>query len=213
MDVQREIVQSFIDAEVDLIFSITTPGTLIAKEMTSEIPIVFSVNTFPVESGVIDSLESSSNNLVGTRNYISVERQYSAFERIYPNTETLAFIHHKDEPIHFSVDNADLISNSTIAISLEQASISSDILDPIIRIDNPAIRISSLRVRDNAVLVTLYNLENKEIDCQISVSKKIQSITETKIDGIVLNEQRVNEELTSLKFSSREIKMCALKFT
>ncbi len=98
LDVQREIIQSFIDADVDLIFSITTPGTLVAKEMTSEIPIVFSVNTFPVESGVIDSLESSGNNLVGTRNYISVKRQYNQFERIYPDTNTLAFVHRKGEP-------------------------------------------------------------------------------------------------------------------
>jgi len=98
LDVQREIIQSFIDAEVDLIFSITTPGTLVAKEMTSEIPIVFSVNTFPVESGVIESLESSGNNLVGTRNYISVMRQYFQFEKIYPDTKTLAFVHRKGEP-------------------------------------------------------------------------------------------------------------------
>lgn len=98
LDQQREIIQSFIDAEVDLIFSITTPGTLVAKEMTNEIPIVFSVNTFPVESGVIDSLESSGNNIVGTRNYIPVGRQYNAFEKIYPDTNTLAFVHRQDEP-------------------------------------------------------------------------------------------------------------------
>ena len=98
LDVQREIIQSFIDADVDLIFSITTPGTLVAKEMTNEIPIVFSVNTFPVESGVIDSLESSGNNIVGTRNYVPVARQYSACEKIYQDTNTLAFVHRKGEP-------------------------------------------------------------------------------------------------------------------
>jgi putative ABC transport system substrate-binding protein len=98
LDVQREIIQSFIDAGVDLIFSITTPGTLVAKEMTGTIPIVFSVNTFPVESGVIESLEGSGNNLVGTRNYIAIERQYSLFEKIYPHTKTLAFVHRKGEP-------------------------------------------------------------------------------------------------------------------
>jgi len=98
LDAQREIIQSFIDAGVDLIFSITTPGTLVAKEMTSEIPIVFSVNTFPVESGVIDSLESSGNNIVGTRNYIPVARQYASFGKIYPYTNTLAFVHRKGEP-------------------------------------------------------------------------------------------------------------------
>jgi putative ABC transport system substrate-binding protein len=95
---QREIIRSFIDKKVDLIYSLTTPGTLIAKEMVQDKPIVFSIVTFPVETGVINSLESSGNNLVGTRNYISMERQYAQFEKIYPYTKTLAFIHRKGEP-------------------------------------------------------------------------------------------------------------------
>jgi len=95
---QREIIQSFIDKKVDLIYSLTTPGTLIAKEMVQDKPIVFSIVTFPVESGVVDLLESSGNNLVGTRNYIPVARQYSQFEKIYPNTRKLAFVHRKNEP-------------------------------------------------------------------------------------------------------------------
>ncbi len=98
LELQRTIIESFVEQKVDLIFSITTPSTLVAKEMTSEIPIVFSVCTFPVESGLIASLESSGNNLVGTRNYISVARQYSAFKKVYPHTKTLAFVHRKGEP-------------------------------------------------------------------------------------------------------------------
>jgi len=98
LEVQRQIIQSFIDEKVDLIFSITTPSTLVAKEMTSEIPIVFSVCTFPVESDIIESLESSGNNIVGTRNYITAERQYNEFEKIYAGTKILAFVHRKDEP-------------------------------------------------------------------------------------------------------------------
>jgi len=98
MEIQRQIIQSFIDKKVDLIFSITTPSTVVAKEMTSEIPIVFSVCTFPVESDLIASLENSGNNVVGTRNYITVERQYNQFEKIYAGTKVLAFVHRKDEP-------------------------------------------------------------------------------------------------------------------
>lgn len=95
---QRQIIQSYIDQDVDLIFSITTPATLIAKEMVKDKPIVFSVATYPVEAGLIDSLESSGNNLVGTRNYISVKRQYNEFEKVYPDTKTLGFVHRKGEP-------------------------------------------------------------------------------------------------------------------
>ena len=98
LETERQIIESFVEAKVDLIFSQTTPGTLVAKKVTQTIPIVFSIVTNPVESGVIEALESSGNNLVGTRNFIPVQRQYNQFERVYSSTKTLAFVHRKDEP-------------------------------------------------------------------------------------------------------------------
>ncbi len=95
---QREIIESFVRADVSLIYSLTTPGTLAAKSITQTIPIVFSIVTYAVEVNLIHSLESSENNLVGTRNYISPAQQYFAFERIYPHTRTLAFVHRAGEP-------------------------------------------------------------------------------------------------------------------
>lgn len=95
---QVSFVESMVKEKVSLIYSLTTPGTLAAKSVTKDIPIVFSVVTYPVETGVIDSLVSSGNNLTGTRNYISAARQYFYFEKIFPHTKTLAFVHRKGEP-------------------------------------------------------------------------------------------------------------------
>jgi len=92
----QEIVQRFIDEKVDLIFTQTTSGTLIAKEMTRDIPIVFSVVTYPVEVGIIDDLSHSGNNLVGTRNYISIEKQFDYFTEIFP-IKKLGFVHRLNE--------------------------------------------------------------------------------------------------------------------
>jgi len=97
LTVQRHIIESFVETKVDLIYSLVTPGTLVAKDVTRKIPIVFSVVTYPVEAGIIESLEGSNNNLVGTRNYINVERQYDQFEKIYADTKVLAFVHRKGE--------------------------------------------------------------------------------------------------------------------
>lgn len=94
---QKKIIQDFIDEKVDLIYSLTTPGTLIAKEMTSSIPIVFSIVTYPVEAKVINSLANSGNNLVGTRNYVPMERQYKVFKNIYPNPKVIGFVHREKE--------------------------------------------------------------------------------------------------------------------
>ena len=93
----QEIVQEFIDEKVDLIFTQTTSGTLAVKEMTQNIPIVFSVVTYPVEAGVINDLEQSGNNIVGTRNYISIEEQFDFFVEVY-QVNKIGFIHRENEP-------------------------------------------------------------------------------------------------------------------
>lgn len=94
---QIKLIQSFLDKQVDLIFVLTTPGTLIAKGMTDKTPIVFSIVTYPKEANIVASLKSSENNLVGTRNYISPALQFRQFEEIFTDTKVLGFVHHKSE--------------------------------------------------------------------------------------------------------------------
>ncbi|MDH3278350.1 MAG: ABC transporter substrate-binding protein [Nitrosopumilus sp.] len=94
--IQREIIQEFIAMDVDLIYSLTTTGTLIAKDLTEDIPIVFSIVTFPVESGIVDSFESSGNNLVGTSNFVSVEKQLDLIYDI-SKAQKIGFLHRQGE--------------------------------------------------------------------------------------------------------------------
>ena len=91
-----EIIQEFIDNDVHLIFSQTTTGTLIAKQMTQEIPIVFSIVTYPVKANIIESFDSSGNNLVGTSNYIPVEKQIDLIYDI-SNSKQIGYLHHQGE--------------------------------------------------------------------------------------------------------------------
>ncbi len=93
----RQTVESFVKENVDLIYSLTTPGTLIAKETTNKIPIVFSVVTYPVEAGVIKSLQNSGNNLVGTRNWVSAEEQIALMREFVPTVQAIGFVHRKGE--------------------------------------------------------------------------------------------------------------------
>jgi putative tryptophan/tyrosine transport system substrate-binding protein len=96
---QKEIIREFTDKKVDLIYSLTTPGTLIArKESAGKIPIVFSIVTYPVETGVIQSLAGSGGNIVGSRNYVPPSKQFYVFERIRSDVKAVAFVHRKGEP-------------------------------------------------------------------------------------------------------------------
>lgn len=96
---QRKIVDSFKKANVDLVYSLTTPGTIIVKEiMPPATPIVFSIVTYPADSGLIDSFEYSGNNLVGTSNYVEFKNYVKLLKTILPSAKTLAIFHRKGEP-------------------------------------------------------------------------------------------------------------------
>ncbi len=96
---QHEIAQSFKAAKVDLVYSLTTSGTTIIKEiMPQTTPIVFSIVTYPADSGLIESFEYSGNNLVGTSNYVELTNYVKLLKTILPHTKTLAIFHRKKEP-------------------------------------------------------------------------------------------------------------------
>lgn len=86
-----------MEKNVDLIYSLTTPGTTILKDRITNRPIIFSIVTYPVESGLIDSLDNSGNNLTGTRNWIPVRDQLNIFLKIVPNIKQIGFVHREGE--------------------------------------------------------------------------------------------------------------------
>lgn len=120
-------------------------------------------------------------------------------------------VHSKEEQFHFSSDIADAASEKALVVTLNQSDMFSKLLNPIIQIDNPSIRISSMRLRKDAVLVTMYNIENNDINALLELEESFTTLTEVKIDGAIKQEHSIRGKSVSLVFSPREIKMCVLK--
>jgi len=96
---QAEIGQAFQEASVDLVYSLTTPGTTIIKRVLPDsIPIVFSIVTYPADSGLIESFDYSANNLVGTSNFVPYKHYLSLLNQLLPNLKTIAIFHRLGEP-------------------------------------------------------------------------------------------------------------------
>jgi putative ABC transport system substrate-binding protein len=88
---QRSIAEEFRDKGVDLVYSLTTPGTIIVKEVLPDTtPIVFSIVTYPADSGLIESFEYSGNNLVGTSNYVPIKNYVDLLRTILPQARVVA---------------------------------------------------------------------------------------------------------------------------
>ncbi len=96
---QYDIARQFKQKNVDLVYSLTTPGTTIIKEIIPQsTPIVFSIVTYPADSGLIESFDYSANNLVGTSNFIPYKHYVTLLQNLLPTTRKVAIFHRKNEP-------------------------------------------------------------------------------------------------------------------
>jgi len=96
---QRKVANNLKKQKVDLVFTLTTPGTTIVKEvMPVTTPLVFSIVTYPADSGLIESFEYSGNNLVGTSNYVSLSHSINLLLKVIPTTKSVAIFRRKGEP-------------------------------------------------------------------------------------------------------------------
>ncbi|MFW9798051.1 MAG: glycoside hydrolase family 38 C-terminal domain-containing protein [Candidatus Thorarchaeota archaeon] len=116
--------------------------------------------------------------------------------------------HSKDMPISKSVDHADAFADEPTVISFNEAKAPDLLPRAIFQIDNPSVRITSMRVRNGYLLVTLYNLENAEISTKMRLADRIVSCSEVQIHGSVKTKHDIREGVVELSFSPREIKMC-----
>jgi len=96
---QQKIAAEFSRLDVDMVYSLTTPGTVIIKNALSEqTPIVFSIVTYPADSGLIESFDYSGNNLVGTSNFVPLHHYVDLLTSVLPDVKTIAIFHRKGEP-------------------------------------------------------------------------------------------------------------------
>lgn len=109
VNLQEAVAKEFKEAKLDLVYSLTTPGTMIVKDaMPDSTPIVFSIVTYPADSGLIDSFEYSGNNLVGTSNYVPIRHYLRILELVMPEAEKVAIFHRKGEP-NSNIQTANMI--------------------------------------------------------------------------------------------------------
>lgn len=64
----KDYAKELVDMKPDMIFTNTSPAALAVKEVTqgTNIPVVFSMVADPISAGLVNSVQSSGNNLTGT---------------------------------------------------------------------------------------------------------------------------------------------------
>ena len=107
----RSQAEEIVQNDFDLIFSIPTVPSLILKEVTAQrnklIPIVGAAITNPVDNKLIDSMESSGNNLVIVAEDKSFDKQIERILFLKPDIKKVLLVYN-------SVSNADLEKDKQI---------------------------------------------------------------------------------------------------
>ncbi len=119
--------------------------------------------------------------------------------------------HTKDEPITASVDHSEVSFLTPRNVLLTPETVVTEHLKPLMEILDPEIRISSLRTRNNSILVTLVNISDKKVTTKIELADKLNKLTPIKIDGSIKDESINVDKIGEINFNPNEIRMFTLE--
>jgi putative ABC transport system substrate-binding protein len=85
------VAQGLVEADVDLILSLTTPATQAAQRATAgtDIPVVFIPVTDPVGAGLVESLKHPGGNITGVTFGAQEERRLAWLMQVVPTIEQI----------------------------------------------------------------------------------------------------------------------------
>lgn len=124
MSTAQTIAKKFVDKNVDLIFSISTPSTQAVKKATSTIPIVFTAVTDPVAAGLVDSLSKPGGNVTGTSDMEPIKDQLKLIKDLGIDAKRIGIIYNAGEvnstvQVKIAMDEA-----SSLGYSITEATVS-----------------------------------------------------------------------------------------
>jgi len=120
-------------------------------------------------------------------------------------------IHSKTEPLYRSDDHSEAFSLMPKSIVFKNIPNIDQILTPIIHVMDPNIRLSSLRVRNERVLVTMFSLKSNQVSTTVKLSPNISKVYKVKIDGSIKETIIPNNNEIELSFTPHEIAMFTLE--
>ncbi len=106
----------FVSNKVDLVLAIATPAAQAIAAATSEIPILFTAVTDPVDARLVTSAEQPGGNVTGTNDMNPIAQQIELLVKLVPGAKTVGIIYNSSEDN--SVLQADIAKEEATARGL-----------------------------------------------------------------------------------------------
>ncbi|ASN39775.1 MAG: ABC transporter substrate-binding protein [Paeniglutamicibacter terrestris] len=85
------------DKDIDLVLAIATPAAQAAAQTITEIPVLFSAVTDPVDAKLVASAEAPGANVTGTSDKNPVKEQLELLTKIKPDAKTVGIVYSSGE--------------------------------------------------------------------------------------------------------------------
>lgn len=91
------ISERFVKNKVDLILAIATPSAQAVAAATTDIPIIFTAVTDPVEARLVESMEKPGLNITGVSDAGPIDEQIALFQTLKPDIKTIGILYNSSE--------------------------------------------------------------------------------------------------------------------
>jgi putative ABC transport system substrate-binding protein len=119
IDILDSVAQGLVEADVDLILSVTTPATLAAQRATADtdIPVVFVPVNDPVGAGLVESLKQPGGNITGITFGLQEGRRLKWLVQIAPTIEEIYIPYNPED--QSAVLGLETVSEAAMALGVE----------------------------------------------------------------------------------------------
>ena len=91
------IAQQFSSSDLDLVLAVATPAAQATVQNVTDIPVLFTAVTDPVEADLVDSLDAPGGNVTGTSDAAPFEQQLDLLTQIVPEAKTIGIVYASGE--------------------------------------------------------------------------------------------------------------------
>ncbi len=91
------IAQQFAGDDLDLALAVATPAAQATASVLTDIPLLFTAVTDPVEAQLVESMEVPGGNITGTSDAAPIEEQLELLKAIVPDAKTIGIVYASGE--------------------------------------------------------------------------------------------------------------------
>ena len=93
----QSIANKFVNDKKDMVLAIATPSATAMANATTEIPILITAVTDPVEAKLVESLEKPGTNVTGTTDMNPVTEQLALIKELVPDAKNVGIVYNSSE--------------------------------------------------------------------------------------------------------------------